>query len=345
MRIGELLLERNWIDWESLTLAIMDQRSTGMRLCSLLVARRRLEFDFAARALGEQRGVHAALRRHLEGRDRSLAALLPEREARRAVALPIGRLGNGTLIVCARDPTPRLRDQLARVIGEPIMLAVALARPLERLVEYVYTEIDVPIDVAADDPELEPVIDDEIAAGPDLSFDVDLSDLATRSRALPVQIKPTQPAPRDPLDAAIASFRDIDDVEWLLDVVTAYLASRWKASLLLAIDGIRATGVRGHGERLKPSVTRSFVLPLSEPSIVQLARDERRIIDETPDDAAKRLAVTLDYARQPVGAPILKGNDVSHVLVVGDPRSGDHDDALRDLEVLAEALGEALAKL
>ena len=100
-----------------------------------------------------------------------------------------------------------------------------------------------------------------------------------------------------------------------------------------------------HGARLKPSTTRAFVVPLSEPSIVQLARDERRIIDETPDDAAKRLALTLDDAARPTAAPILKRGEVAYVLVVGDPLQGDHDDTINDLEVLAEAMSPAVERM
>src|SRR5215207_2161265 len=105
MRVGEILLEREWVDWETLALALTDQRGTRMRLCSLLIARRVLEFDQASLALGEQHGTASVLRHHLVHRDRSVAALLSAAAARRVIALPIGRLGNGTLIVCARDPS------------------------------------------------------------------------------------------------------------------------------------------------------------------------------------------------------------------------------------------------
>ena len=68
-----------------------------------------------------------------------------------------------------------------------------------------------------------------------------------------------------------------------------------------------------------------------------------RIVDEPPPDAGKRLTVTLDNAARPIAAPIATGEQLRYVLVVGDPLSGDHDDSIRDLEVLTEALSEALA--
>ncbi|HEX5057863.1 MAG TPA: hypothetical protein VFV99_00830, partial [Kofleriaceae bacterium] len=345
MRIGEILLERGLLDWDALATALTDQRPNRMRLCSLLVVRRLLDFDQASQALGEQWHAPAALRRHLVHRDRSVAALLPSAIGKRAVAIPIGRMGDGTLLVCARDPSSQLHDDLARVIGQPIMLAVAPALYLERLVDHVYTEVDVPIDV--DEP---PPVDFEIEVEePELDIPVEIEAPEApkpKNRALPVRIKRlTTETARDSLDETIASFPDIDDLEWLLDVVMGYVAKRWSAALIVAIEDKRAIGLRGHGQRLKPSATRSFILPLSEPSVVQLARDERRIADETPTDAAKRLAVTLDNAAQPTAAPFMTRDTVSHVLVVGDPLAADHDATIRDLEVLIEAMNEALARI
>lgn len=347
MRVGEILLERGWIDWETLAGVLTEQRGTRMRLCSLLVARRLLAFDQASLALGEQHGTASALRRHIVHRDRAVASLLPASAGRRTRALPIGRLGDGTLIVCARDPSDELLAELSLIIGEPIVLAVAPARYLDQLVDHVYADIDVPIDVEVP-PEPDFDLDVEVEEPEiEIPVEIEVPDAPRpKNRALPVQIKrlDTQGA-RDSLDATIASFPDIDDLEWLFDVVMGYVAKRWAAALILAIEDRRATGVRGHGQRLKPSATRAFVLPLSEPSVVQLARDERRIADEVPPDAGKRLAVTLDNARQPIAAPITIDDAVRYVLVAGDPVSGDPDDSIRDLEVLCEALGEALARI
>jgi hypothetical protein len=346
MRVGEILLEREWVDWETLALALTDQRGTRMRLCSLLIARRVLDFDQASLALGEQHGTAAVLRHHLVHRDRSVASLLPATAARRVVALPIGRLGNGTLIVCARDPSDDLLAELSLVIGEPIVLAVAPARHIEKLVEHVYSDVDVPIEV--DEPDEDFNLDVEVEEPDiDIPIEIEAPDAPKpKSRALPVQIKRlTTATARDSLDTTIESFADIDDLEWLFDVVMGYVAKRWAASLILRIDDRRALGMRGHGQRLKPSATRAFILPLSDPSLVQLACEEQRIIDEPPPDAGKRISVTLDTAARPTAAPIRTGDAITHVLVVGDPLTGDHEDSLRDLEVLTEALGEALTRI
>ena len=371
MRIGELLLEREWVDWETLAMALMQQRESDLRLCSLLVARKLIDFDQASFVLAEQHGCAAALRKHIEGRERSVAALLPTALARRYTAIPIGRAGNGKLIICMRDPSLAAREQLSRATAQSILLAVAPSRTIERLVEHVYpvvdSDVDVPIDVElSPDRDFDIDIDDDDGSG--LDIDVDDADgdipveieapdaLAPKTReakarprsqiAPPTRIKRlTTQAARDSLDETIASFPDIDDLDWLLDVLMGYVAKRWRAALLVALEDKRALGVRGHGGKLKPSATRSFILPLSEPSLVQLARDERRIVDESPRDAAKRLPVTLDNAQQPTAAPITVNGHITHVLVVGDPLAGDHDATIRDLEVLTEALDDALARI
>ena len=137
-RIGEILVERGWVTAATLARAVAKQREFPRRLCSLLIATGMLGVDEASRALGEQHGVAAALQRHLEHRDRALVRLLPAELARSTVALPIGRMGNGTLIVCVRDPHPHVAAALAAVLGEPIVMAVAPAGPLEALIGETY---------------------------------------------------------------------------------------------------------------------------------------------------------------------------------------------------------------
>jgi hypothetical protein len=368
MRIGEVLLEHN-LDWETLAEALLAQRKTKLRLASLLIARGAISFDQASIALGAQHGFAAALRRHLEGRDRSVAALLPAEVGRRHIALPIGYQGDGKLVVCVRDPSLALREQLSRTIGKSLVLAVAPARTIERLVEHVYADIDVPIDVDMPAPpdfafdvdmaftrlELadskrhgDAILDDASEAAEELGGDipVEIEAPAPKSRALPVQIKRLDTAAiRDSLDTTIEALADTDDLEWLLDVVMAYLVKRWSAALILALEDRRAVGLRGHGDRLKPSATRAFVLPLSEPSIVQLARDERRIISDTPPEAAKRLSHVLDDAPEPIAVPLTTRTIVTHVLVVGAPLRGWPEDTIPDLEVLAEAMSETLTRI
>jgi hypothetical protein len=398
MRIGDILLAHQWIDWEQLALAVGDQADLAersgrggsrIRLCSLLVSRGVLDFDNASRALGEHFSCAAALRRHLEQRDKHVAALLPPHTARRLVVLPIGRLANGALIVCARDPSPALQAALAKALVQEVVIAAAPASYLERLVERTYAaDLDLTIDVtepvsdvyalgefdiedaeeelSAFDIALTDDEDDDGGSGiaievdapelDDFAIDVDMPDekeRAKQSRPLPVVIKPvaraaTEPPVRDSLDATIASFKDIDDLEWLFDVIMGYVTKRWTNALLLSISDRRAVGVRGHGRRLKPATTTTFTLPLSEPSLVQAARDEGRVVDEAPLDAGRShasLVDVLDKPLHPVAVPFSNDGRVAFVLVVGDPLEGDNSDAVVDLEVLAEAASIAVTRI
>lgn len=137
-RIGEILLEHAWVEPKLLERALAKQRDSGKRLCSLLIESGMLSPDEAARALGEQHHVPAVLQKHFERRDPELAKLLPAPLARSACALPIGRMGNGDLIVCVRDPRPELAAALSRATGETVMLAVAPASLLEGLIAMTY---------------------------------------------------------------------------------------------------------------------------------------------------------------------------------------------------------------
>lgn len=368
MQVGEILIRNGWVTWEQLALALADQadlaeraghRARRIRLCSLLVSRGAIDFDHAARALGEHFGCAAVLRRHLERRDRHVPSLLRTELARKLTALPVGRLGNGSLIVCVRDPSPALHTALARATKQDVVLAVAPASYIERLVARTYADVDVPIDIG--EAVIEPAGDFDITladdSADDIAIDIDLPPApgpgTPRHTPLPVEIKPvsrptTEPPVRDSLDALIASFPDIDDREWLFDVVMSYVAKRWSAALLLAIGERRATGLRGHGRRLGPNATRAFGIPLAEPSLVQLARDERRVVDEAPPHSARshsELVAALDHAAQPTAAAIITRDEVSHVLVVGDAVPDSEADTIGDLEVLAEAMNEVLARI
>ena len=354
MRVGELLLQRRWVEWEPLALALGDQAASGMRLCSLLVERGVLDFDQASRALGEQHGSAAALRRHLDGRDRELAGLLSEDVARRFVALPIGRLGNGSLIVCVRDPSPAVLARLARVLGAEPVMAVAPAHYLERLVSEVYAPRELEAsDLEEADDDVDVPIEFEDSEADDFSVDVELpaapAKIVPKKRAMSVVIPTIAAAPkRDSLDAALAAFRDIDEPEWLFDVAMQYVAKCWTASLLLALNDKRAVGTRGHGSRITPTVVRTCVVDIADVAILERARCERRIIDEPPGELGAEyevIARLLAGTGCPVAAPIVRGSVVSHVLAVAEPVGAERDDALVDLGLLVEALGDALARM
>lgn len=164
-RIGEILIEHGWVELAALQRALATQRETGQRLCSLLIARGELDPDHASRALGEQHTVAAVLQKHLAHREEVLAARLPASLARASIALPIGRMGTGELIVCVRDPSPALHAQLARATNERILLAVAPAQQLEALVAETYGPGELEFDVDLDTGPI-PSVDVELESGP-----------------------------------------------------------------------------------------------------------------------------------------------------------------------------------
>ncbi len=360
MRIGEILLHHKWVEWEPFALAITDHAASGKRFVSYLVARGEVDFDDASRALAEQHGVSAALRRHLERRDEAAAKLIPAIVARRLVAVPLGRVSNGTLVICVRDPSDEVLAELAREVEGEIALAVAPATYVERIVRVAYPpgasgEFDIPLEV--DEPEhvLEPDAEDD--ADIDLPIDIEMppeKPARPKSKALPVQFKAkpkgTATPARDSLDATIAALKDIDELPWMLDVVMEYVAKRWQSSLLVELRERRAVGVRGHGAKLKPAAIKTFVIDLDEPSVVASARNERRIIESEPDlesepsenDAAISTALGA-YAV--VAAPITRGDTVAYVLAVGDPVGKDREETPIDLSLLIEAVSDALARM
>ncbi|HEX3763349.1 MAG TPA: hypothetical protein VHW23_31860, partial [Kofleriaceae bacterium] len=153
-QIGQILVERGWVDPAQLARALAEQPHTGRRICSLLILRGALDADHAARALAEQHGVPGVLQKHLEHRDLTLPGALPAALARSCIALPIGRTSAGALIVCVRDPHPEVRAKVAAAVTGPVVVAVAPSYQLEHLVAETYPA-DRPADVPADEPLLE----------------------------------------------------------------------------------------------------------------------------------------------------------------------------------------------
>lgn len=141
MRIGEILHRDGLVGAEDLATALAEQRIANKRLCSLLVTRELLDPDAAARALAEQLGVAAATTRHLANRDHALAKLLPANIARHHFALPIGRMRDGEIVICVRDPKPQMQAAFERILHKPVLITVAAAHVLEPLIDMTYAVV------------------------------------------------------------------------------------------------------------------------------------------------------------------------------------------------------------
>jgi hypothetical protein len=173
MRIGELLVEQRKLRQSELTRALAEKLA-DKRLCSFLIAKGLVDFDDAARALGEQRRVPCALAKHLAGRDPALAKLIPGELGRSAWALPIGRASNGHVIVAVRDPAPALLAQLQRATKGEVTMVVTPSARLENLVRESYG--DAPVD----------------------EFDIDFSSNVEDNPITPAKSASSPPAPLPP---------------------------------------------------------------------------------------------------------------------------------------------------
>ncbi len=192
-RVGDILLENDWVDAATLQRALSKHRDAGKRLCSYLVDCGALDPDLASRALGELHGVAAVLRKHLDRRDPALASKLSATAAHELVALPIGRMGGGELIVCVRDPSALLHSKIQRASGERVMLAVCPASLLEELVTKTYgapEEVEFDVDLSTGpipsldlDPIEDTDIDGDSLAGVTLAELVELDDHAVAKDA------------------------------------------------------------------------------------------------------------------------------------------------------------------
>lgn len=144
MRIGELLVQRGLVGEDDLARALADQRYVGKRICALLVARGLVDVDAASRALADLHAVSAALTKHFDNRDRGLERLLPAHLARAHGALPLGRLRDGELVVCVRDPKPHTQAALERIVHGAVLVTTACSSVLDPLLGGAYENVPPP---------------------------------------------------------------------------------------------------------------------------------------------------------------------------------------------------------
>jgi hypothetical protein len=136
MRLGEKLVHDRLITVDQLEKALRSQVIYGGRLGTNLVELGFIELDALARALAEQKGVPAALEKHLQAIDPATLSLLPSRLAEKHQAIPIGlaRLTGRQLVVSFIEPD-RLSaiDEIGFATGSRITPCVA---PEIRMMHY-----------------------------------------------------------------------------------------------------------------------------------------------------------------------------------------------------------------
>lgn len=137
VRLGDLLLEKKLISEQVLQEALAEQRSTGRKLGRVLV-------DIGAVSDVE---LHRCLAEYLDipyvdlaqmSLEPKAVQLLPETHARRYRALVLKEDKNGLLVGMA-DPTDIFSfDELSRVLGKPIRLALVQESALLRTIDVAY---------------------------------------------------------------------------------------------------------------------------------------------------------------------------------------------------------------
>ena len=374
MPIGDLLLERRVLRPSELTRALDEQAASGRRLCSLLIARGVVEFDDAARALGDQKGLPCALAKHLAHRDPKLAELIPAELGRASCALPIGRTSGGALIVCARDPAPALKVTLQRAAGTEVLMVIAPATRLEHLIAVSYgaspnDEFDVDLDSAvglppASPPTLPPPPDVDML-DPD-SVRLALSDLddvrveKDPSQSLTAMMASKQSGPaiqsrtkRITLPRVAPSFEMTreqleitDNRDHATELAMTFVAGRWRSGIVMVIRESTAIGYRGHGLNASGEITQ-VGLSLELPSTIQRAVQTERPSTQLPSSASQtELSRLLGKPSQISAAPISVAGQVVAAIAVGDSIHGPGDtDASTALAGLAEILSHTYERI
>ena len=346
MRIGEMLLIKERIDPWVLTNTLKEQAATRQRLISILVNRALLDHDEGAMMLSEQLGYPAALERHLERRDDRLLSSVPSELGGRWVVLPIARAKTGSIVVCARDPSPILQSALEHALKEQVILAVAPAIVLERLVRAAYG-LTAPEREGEPLPDLLPSVHDignfriEDTPPPvSMRRPRTVSDMFVLNRD--PELPPTRaPVPIAPLEAVLDEIDRVHSAEGVERLIIAYTAKRWQRSLLVIVTGDELIGHKAHDI---PRVDR-LAFPLASLSMLRIAHDTRK---PTLAHPASRVQLELDDAlgkpRSPAAAPVIVEGRVVAVLAVGDPLPEGPRDPLPELDRLVDALAAAYIK-
>jgi hypothetical protein len=309
----------------------------------MLINRALLDPDDGALLLSEQLGCPAALQRHLERRDDSVAQLLPAQLGSRWVVLPLSRARTGAVVVIARDPTPILAAALEHAMRVPVVLAVTASVQLERLVRAVYGGAGAANEPLPESPPLLSEIGnvrlEDTTPPPVLRRGRTVSYMFKELPELPVRA----PQPVAPIDATLHEIDRAITAAAVEYLVMTYAAKRWSAALLVKVDGPNAIGVRGHGSQIQ--APERITLDLAPPSMVTIARNTRHATTHVPGTPNQdRLHELLGLPRAPAAAPVIVGDRVDSVIAVGDVVDGSANDSLAELDRLADALGAAYVR-
>jgi type IV pilus assembly protein PilB len=140
-RLGDLLAARGLVSRDDLVSALLTQTAQGQRLGATLVGLGMLSERELAEVLAEQSGLelidlaHAAI-------DREVALLLPEEDAKRLAAIPIGREGERIDVAVADPYGSGLLHELIGLLKSPVRLRVAAGSDILQAVSSMNVRLD-----------------------------------------------------------------------------------------------------------------------------------------------------------------------------------------------------------
>jgi len=140
MRLGELLLQHRLITQEQLRAALDAQGFHGGRIGSSLVQLGYVDLDLLSRALGQQQGVLAALRKHTAAIDKKVIKRFSARAMTSFKAIPLGYTTtkpSRAIIACA-DPSTAPLEELAFTAGTRVDIWVAPELLIQQCLEKYY---------------------------------------------------------------------------------------------------------------------------------------------------------------------------------------------------------------
>jgi MSHA biogenesis protein MshE len=141
LRLGDLLVENRIISQLQLDAALDEQRKSGRKLGKIMVDHGYLTEDALLIFLSRQLGVPFVELAHYQF-EPDVIAVLPEIYARRFRAVALKDKGD-SLLVGMSDPTNIFAyDELSRIIGRPIDMAVVREQELLDTIERVYKQTD-----------------------------------------------------------------------------------------------------------------------------------------------------------------------------------------------------------
>ncbi len=141
IRLGDLLVEQKVISSADLEIALAMQKKSGRRLGRVVVESGMAGENDIAQALARQLALPFVDLRKFNP-DAAVLQMLPETQARRFRAIPLGRR-DGNIFVGMADPTDlSAYDEVARLLNEEIQLAVVSEGDLLAAIDRLYRRTD-----------------------------------------------------------------------------------------------------------------------------------------------------------------------------------------------------------